>query len=225
MFNSLHQFYTSDDWKAVKTQLMLREGMVCEYCHKLIREKYKAIGHHKIPLDMFNVNDYSVSLNLDNLMLVCHKCHNIIHGKGSLGTKHRYLVYGPPLSGKSTFVNDVATKEDLVISVDDIRFGITGGKYHENSNNTLDEVLAVRDFLIDRIKTRGKRMREHNIYIVGGYQLVGEREALINKLELEPVFLDVSREECLARLEACQDGRDHFLWRKYIDKWFNEYSE
>lgn len=222
-YNSLHSFYTSDEWQNARMRLMLERGMICDHCHKLILKKYDAIGHHIKELSMLNVNDPSISLNLDNLMLVHKDCHNQIHNRCGHYTQHRYLVYGSPMSGKTTYVNSIATKDDLIISMDDIRYAITGGHYHQNSNNTLAEVFAVRDFLIDRVKTRGNRMKFHNLYLVGGYPLKSEREHLCRTLELEELFIDVSKEECLARLEVSNDGRDKIAWKKYIEQWFNDF--
>ena len=47
------------------------------------------IVHHKIHLNADNINDDSISLNTDNLELVCRKCHAELHPE--LGTK-RYKV-------------------------------------------------------------------------------------------------------------------------------------
>lgn len=221
MYKSTHQFYVSNEWKEIRNLLMLDRSMICECCGKLIHYKHKAIGHHKIELDMSNVNNPEISLNLDNLMLVCNLCHNKIHNRFGSKTKHRYLIYGPPLAGKSTYVKESANKNDLVISMDDIRFAITGGLMYENSNNTLDDVFAVRDLLLDRVKV--KATNAHDIYVIGGYPYRGEREELCRTLKLEPIYIDVSREECLARLEACSD-RDKMLWTKYINDWFDRYS-
>lgn len=41
------------------------------------------IVHHKILLTPQNINDPSVSLNWDNLELLCLLCHNKTHGAGS----------------------------------------------------------------------------------------------------------------------------------------------
>lgn len=218
MYKSLHAFYTSREWYDMREILMLDRGMICECCHKLIHKKHQAIGHHKIELDMSNVNDASVSLNLSNLMLVCHSCHNAIHNRFGSKTRHRYLVYGSPLSGKSTYVSEAAGKNDLVISMDHIRAAITMGA---NSGYTLNDVFAVRDLLLDRVKTNATKA--HDVYIIGGYPYRGERERLCRELKLEPVFIDVSKEECLARLDMCED-RDKTLWTKYISDWFDTYS-
>lgn len=218
MWTNLHSFYTSDDWRDIRAILMLERNMICEHCHKRIKEDYKAIGHHKIELTMANVNDVNISLNLDNLMLVCNKCHNIIHKRFGSITKHRYLIYGAPLSGKSTYVKECATKNDLIISMDAIRSGITMG---ENSNYTLGDVFAVRDLLLDRVKVNATKA--HDVYIIGGYPYKGERERLCYELKLEPIFIDVSKEECLARLDADMT-KDKVLWTKYINDWFDNYS-
>lgn len=200
---------------------MLERNMVCEHCHKRIKKDYQAIGHHKVELTMMNVNDPTVSLNLDNLMLVCHKCHNIIHNRFGSITRHRYLIYGSPLSGKSTYVKECATKNDLVISMDDIRYAITGCEYHDNSNYTLSDVFAVRDLLLDRVKVNATKA--HDVYIIGGYPYKGERERLCRELKLEPIYIDATREECLVRLES-DTTRDKKLWTKYINDWFDNYS-
>lgn len=46
------------------------------------------IVHHKIELNEDNVNDPSVALNPDNMMLVCFDCHNKIHFK----SEKRYSI-------------------------------------------------------------------------------------------------------------------------------------
>ena len=37
--------------------------------------------HHKIHLTLDNVDDPSIALNLDNLLLLCKECHNKMHGR------------------------------------------------------------------------------------------------------------------------------------------------
>ena len=221
MYNSTHAFYTSSEWKDVKNILMLDRGMLCECCHKLIKAKHKAIGHHKIELDMSNINDPMVTLNLANLMLVCNKCHNEIHNRFGKKTKHRYLIYGPPLAGKNSYVKESANKNDLVINIDAIRYAITGGKYYDNSNFTTDDVFAVRNLLLDRVKVNATKA--HDVYIVGGFPYKGERERLCRELKLEPVYIECDKEECLVRLEE-DTTRDKQLWTKYIEDWFDKYN-
>ena len=47
-------------------------------------EKCGAVGtevHHIVHLTNDNVDDPNISINLDNLILLCKECHNKIHGR------------------------------------------------------------------------------------------------------------------------------------------------
>ena len=60
---------------------MASVGHLCEVCGGL-----GEIVHHKIPLSEANMHDPKISINNDNLQLVCRSCHKRIHdeldGKG-----------------------------------------------------------------------------------------------------------------------------------------------
>ncbi len=70
------QFYKSKQWKKVRDAYFNNQRGVCERCHKTNK---KMIVHHKIELNEFNVLDPNVSLNFDNLELLCIDCHNKEH--------------------------------------------------------------------------------------------------------------------------------------------------
>lgn len=221
MWNNLHAFYCSKEFRDIKTQLMLNKGMRCDHCHKLIFNRYDSIAHHTVFLNMSNVNDYNISLNLDLLQLVHRSCHNEIHNRFGSYTPHRYLVYGSPCSGKEEYVKSIATKDDLVICMDKIRFAISGGLKYESSNYLTDDVFAVRNLLLDRVKVNATKAR--NIFIIGSYPYKGERERLCATHLLEPIHIDTSKEECLLRLEK-DSNRDSKEFKKYIEDYFYYYS-
>lgn len=74
------KFYSSSAWlKCRKAYISMREasdGGICERCH----ENPGYIIHHRVELTPDNISDPNVSLSFDNLMYVCHDCHNVIHG-------------------------------------------------------------------------------------------------------------------------------------------------
>lgn len=72
--SKLHRFYKSDDWHLVRAKVIVRENGLCEKCKRPGNEV-----HHIIHLTVNNVDDPSVSLNPDNLMLLCTDCHNKEH--------------------------------------------------------------------------------------------------------------------------------------------------
>ena len=218
-------FYRSDIWRKVRASVIndrLKDGItICEYCDKPIVSAYDIIGHHKIALTPENIDDVNISLNPDNIMLVHHKCHNIIHNK--LGYKNRevYLVYGSPLSGKTSYVDSVKQEGDLVVDMDNIWQCISGCNRYIKPNRLKAVAFSVRDNLLECVKYR--RGKWQNAYIVGGYPLISQREALAKELGARVIYIDTNKEECIKRLEA-DLTRDTDEWKKYIDTWWENFS-
>jgi len=226
---TLDNFYTSKDWRnflgVLKSERVNDEGfIICEYCGKPIVRAYDCIGHHVIELTEENVNDYNISLNADNVQLIHHKCHNIIHNKLGYSKRGIYIVYGSPLAGKSTYVSEVMNEGDLVIDMDNIWECISGCDRYIKPNRLKSCAFGVRDYLLDCIKYR--RGKWSNAYIIGGYPLVSERERLGRELGAELIYIDTSKEECLNRLfnlsdtdvRACED------WHNFIMSWWDKYT-
>jgi 5-methylcytosine-specific restriction endonuclease McrA len=74
----LHNFYKSPAWLAARELKIMTVNGLCERCG--------AIGievHHKERLSSDNVTDTSISLNQDNLELLCRECHNQEHERFS----------------------------------------------------------------------------------------------------------------------------------------------
>lgn len=226
---SLYNFYRSDLWENLLKVLrnsperMDAEGnIICEHCGRPIVKAYDCIGHHKIELTEENYTDYNIALNPDNIALVHHKCHNIIHNKLSYSGRQVFIVYGSPLSGKSSYVREAMSEGDLVIDMDSIWQCVSGCERYVKPNRLKSVVFAVRDNLLESVKyRRGKWL---NAYIIGGYPYQAERDRLIDSLGAREVFIDTDRDECINRLLACEDGRNKDEWTKYINDWWLQYQ-
>lgn len=223
MVNGTKSFYHTQNWlkllQRLKTERLSKDGILyCEYCHKPILKQYDCIGHHKIELNSSNVNDYNISLNPDNVMLVHHACHNKIHERfGNSRQKKVYLVYGAPCSGKSTWVKNSAGTEDIVLDIDNIWQMITNNERYVKPNNLRTNVFMIRDCILDMIRMRTGRWK--NAYVVGGYPLASDRERLIQSLDAEEIFVDEKKEVCLERARVSE----RHGWDKYIEEWFADY--
>lgn len=225
MYN-LETFYRSREWRSLLENLKLERvddkgQIICEYCQKPITRAYDVIGHHKEYLTEENVNDFNISLNPDNISFVHHRCHNFIHNKLGYSGRQVFVVYGAPLCGKTTWVKNNMSEGDMVVDMDSIWQCISGCDRYIKPNRLKAVAFKVRDSLIDSIKYRYGKWR--NAYVIGGYPYQSERERLCKELGAREIFIDVSKDECIDRLQASED-RNQDEWRKYIDEWFERYT-
>lgn len=228
-FNSLAQFYNSEVWRDLRLLIMnerARNGVIYdEYNGEPIYKPFDVVAHHKQEITMQNVNDVSISLNPDNIMLVSHRSHNAIHARFGFGNyKKIYYVYGAPCSGKSTFVQSVKGNSDLIIDIDLIWQALNGGNKYEKPDSLKSAVFAVRDLLFEKAKQRAGTWQR--CYIIEGGAGKAERERRINALGAEPIFVQASKEQCINNL--MQDNERIAVreqWIDYIDKWFDVYTE
>lgn len=231
MWETLSAFYNSDEWRAVRADLINKrtnkaDGILyCEYSGVPLNNSYEIIAHHKTPLTMQNVNDYSVSLNPENIMLVSHRAHNEIHARFGFGAGRKvYYVYGAPCSGKTTFVNGIKGNSDIVCDVDNIWQCITGGARYEKPPALKTNMFEVQRCILDMIKRRVGNWER--AFIIDGGAAKTPRNNRIADLGAEAIFIDTDRETCLKRLATDQNRTQaqKAEWRKYIDKWFIEYQ-
>lgn len=222
----LSTFYRSNEWRSFREVVInertKEDGFIYdEVTNKPILNPYDIILHHKIELTEENVNDRMISLNPDNIMVVSHKTHNKIHNKLGYSMRQVYLVYGSPLSGKTSWVNENASEGDLIIDMDSIWQCVSGCKRYVKPPRLKSIVFKVRDMLIESVKYRYGKWNA--AYIIGTYGYAAERERLIKDLSAREIFIDVPKEECLRRLHADPD-RNCEEYEKYIDEWFERFG-
>ena len=216
-WKTLHSFYASDTWYSFKTNLMITRGMVCQYCNKEILSRYECIPHHIKELTLLNVNDYAISLNEDNIMLVHLSCHNKLHDRyGGYKQKKVYLVHGAPLSGKSTLVNNSAGKGDLILDIDNLWDAICIGGSQHKPDSIRQIAFKLYDTMLDAIRMRHGRW--YVAWVIGTFPLLGERERMVLLLGAELIHVECSIDECLNR---CGKDEQH---RKYVHDYFERYQ-
>lgn len=75
---ALHNFYKSETWKLAREIKIRKVDCRCERCGGIGIEV-----HHRHRLTVDNVEDTSISINPDNLELLCKDCHNKEHRRFS----------------------------------------------------------------------------------------------------------------------------------------------
>ena len=81
------QFYSSKAWKDCRLAYRKSKQGLCEQCLKHGMIEAGVIVHHKVHITPDNIHCPEVTMNYDNLELLCRNCHASIHGK-----KRRYTV-------------------------------------------------------------------------------------------------------------------------------------
>lgn len=216
-------FYNSKAWQDLRWARILQENFRCENCGEDFTANPAAlIGHHKLPLNPSNIQDPKVSLNPSLIKIVCKKCHDKEHHRFWHRTAQNiFLVYGPPLAGKKTLVNQLAERGDIIVDIDLLWQAVSGCDLHDKPDTLKRNVFAMRDALIDQVCTRTGHW--DNAYIIGGYARKIEREQLAAKLGASLLFVRGTQEELKARAGAL--GVHGLEWCGYIDKWFRDYQE
>lgn len=228
-FTKVHDFYKSKEWKQLKQILMEKRRneygeLICEHCGLPIMATYDCIPHHyKIPLTIENVNDANISLNEDNLMLVHFKCHNTLEHRFSSYKRSVYLIVGASCSGKSSWVEQNATEDDLILDFDKIWQMISINPKYKKPNRLKPVAFAIRESIMEQIKMRNGKWI--NAYILSTEPYVMNRKRLCDSLGVdETIFMDTTREECIKRLYENPQGRDIKEYEEYINNYYDNFQ-
>ena len=81
-------FYKSQQWEKTRELYIRSVGGLCEICEQNGKIVAGTTVHHRIPLSPENINDPDITLNFNNLCLVCRDCHAKIHS----GSQRRYEI-------------------------------------------------------------------------------------------------------------------------------------
>jgi len=74
-------FYKSQKWQDCRDSYMKSVGCMCERCASKGIMTPAEIVHHIKHINVKTIKDPNITLNYDNLMAVCRKCHAELHGQ------------------------------------------------------------------------------------------------------------------------------------------------
>lgn len=219
----IHAFYCRKDYLDLAQACKIKSGGVCAKCGGVF-DISELRPHHKVELTLDNIDDVNVTLNPDNIEVLCHDCHNAAHKRFgyTVGAKHVYLVYGSPCAGKTTYVNSVATRNDLIVDLDKIHRAICVCGLYDKPDATKRVAFNVRDYLLDEVRTATPRRKWQDAYIIGIYPDRIDRDMFVQDYGAELVHIDTSKEECIKR--AYQDIERSSV-RDAMIGWINAYWE
>lgn len=219
----LKSFLASQAWQRFRLATIAERGSLCQHCGQRVAQSSHLTLHHTIELTPENVHDAQVALNPANVLVVHRECHNALHARfGHEPERGVWIVYGPPLAGKSTYVQEHKGRHDLVVEIDRLFAAVTILPAYDKPDLLLGNVMGLYRLLLDQVRTRYGKW--HSAWVITGGADRYQRERLAEDLGAELIFCEVSREECLRRLALDEDRRyRQDEWRGYIERWFREY--
>lgn len=218
----LQRFYASKRWRDLRQVLIIQRHGICARCGKdFSDDTSQLIAHHLEHLTDDTLKDPAVAVNPENVEIVCQKCHAHYHPeKGFTKRKQVFIVYGSPLSGKSTYVRQCMESGDLVVDLDTLRSAISYQPIYFPLPTLSKTAFALRDFLYDQIRIRSGDW--YTAWVIAGLPRKDERERLAARLGASLILVEATKEECQGRLLSADDGR-YPEWGKYIEQWYRDY--
>lgn len=87
------KFYSGKRWQDTREAYAKSVGYLCERCKSKGIIKAGEIVHHKEHINPSNIDDAEITLNHDNLELLCRECHAEVHADEHVyTTKRRYKI-------------------------------------------------------------------------------------------------------------------------------------
>lgn len=217
--DKIHSFYCRKPWRDLSYRLKVERGK-CDRCGwmPVTKDDWKyLIGHHRKEVTEQNVDDPAVSLNPDNIEILCHTCHDKQHHRFG-GRKEVKIVWGSPMSGKTTLVRQLMEYGDIVLDMDALWMALTLRPEFDKPDPCRFNVFKTRDSILDQIKTRYGSW--YTAWVIGGYPDKTDRDRLAQSLGAEMIYCESTMRECLDRRR--ESGRPD-VWDEYVADWWETY--
>lgn len=223
----IHAFYCRKDYLSLALQCKIKSGGKCADCGETF-DIDELRPHHIKELTLDNIDDVNITLNPNNIEVLCHNCHNKHHARFGkvVGQKHIYLVYGSPCAGKNLYVESVATRNDIIIDLDKIHKAICICGMYDKPDATKRVAFDVKNYLLETVRLAGNRRQWQNAYIIQTCPEKFDRDEMVRIYGCELIHIDTPKDVCTANCKKDikrQSVQDAVLG--WIDNYWKRYNE
>jgi len=198
-------FYNAPAWRACRKAILARDNYICQHCLQENKITPADVVHHIKSLEEYP----ELALDPENLISLCNLCHNRKHPENPYFAKlHRKIVVvlGYPASGKTTYVENIMTGQDIVLDLDRLVTAMTYKEAHDRTGSAFHAVKIADDMITETIKNiRTKGYSFDTLYIVRT-KLTDEEIGSLRAARAKLCWLDVGKDTCLERLRS--QGRE-----------------
>ncbi|CAM4400539.1 hypothetical protein BAMA111019_23060 [Bacillus manliponensis] len=131
------------------------------------------------------------------------------------------VIYGPPCAGKSTYVNESISDNDIRFDYDLIMQSISNRNSHVYSDNHLPYVVQYRELIISMAAEDDKM---DTAYILAT-KITNKLQEELEGKNSEFLLIETSKEQCYENLNNDETRPDKDFWKEKIDSWFDWYED
>lgn len=212
----MKSFKYDKKWKRKAEAIRKRDGYICQICKRQGKVTDGTLVHHIKPVDSFP----HLAFNNDNLITICNDCHEKLHDRtsGKLTAAGQAVkkwkgqtvkvvnVHGAPCSGKTSWVEKVAERNDIIFDYDKLAKAMTVNEMHDNNPALIDLLLQYRALLLHELTTNNSF---NTAYIISIYPI-----DLQDFYNAEYLHIRTKKEICLQRAKNEKQ-------KKLIEKYFS----
>lgn len=128
------------------------------------------------------------------------------------------VVYGAPMSGKTTYVNEVMQDTDLVFDYDALTQALTNSQYQQHNDSAHKLVMDIRNKMVDH----AKQTTEGTLYMITTYLSYTLLDKVETHFNTQYKQMDTSLDECKRRLSISdRHNKQHVM--QVIHEWYGKY--
>ena len=199
MVNSLYNFYRCKEWIDFRKYIIQQRGLICEECGKNIFEAKQAIIHHIQHLNEKNFLDKKISLNPDNVKVICPQCHNEIHNR-TFVKQNVIIIITPPFSPNwEKWKKENIKESDFIFDINKIWECFS--EFGERKPSELNQLIfSISNNVNDLIKQRVGKNRNYFYHI--SYKEEKKIERVFHYIKADEIkYLHDEKINCLNNLK------------------------
>lgn len=227
-----HQLTTTErgygwQWQKIRLVILAQEPL-CRFC--------KEAGRITMAEEVDHIDGDSFNNDQENLRPLCRPCHLKRTAKDQAFGRHQWrpewlkpstipltIVCGAPASGKSTYVEQHACPDDLVIDLDVIAAGLSGQSLHgwDRAKWLTPAIRARNEMLGDIMRPTTRWPRA---WLIASEAKAENRQWWADTMRPERIIvMETQPAECMARVRADR-ARPRESTFEAIGKWWSAYE-